>query len=560
VDGRVTGYSTNSLNQLTSLAPHGSIALTGLAPTAANVTFKVNGGTNQATARQGDFFHQVHPVTNSTTAQWLSLEIDSTFGGSSTRTVYLGRVGQVHLYDYDGNLTSNERWDYTWNAEGQLAAMQTTAAAVSVGAPNQRLQFTYDHMGRRVGKQMLAFSGGQWNVVSERRIVHDAWNEIAEYTVAGSTLTFAASYTWGLDVTGDLARAGGVGALLQCTFAGQGSHAVVYDGNGNVGGLVNRSTGELSAVYEYGPFGETLRATGPLAQTNPFRFSSKRTDNETGLVHYGFRYLDTATGRWLGRDPVEEKGGLNLHGFLHNDAINHWDYLGQFSLKKLFKRVIAPVVAVVASVVTFGALLPAATAWAATTFGVAATSATAAVAGGAIAGAASGVIGQVVATGSTDNLGNAALGGAIFGAIGGAYGNSWDAGRVAATTVTGGVLSEINGGSFVEGALIAGAVALTTVAALEMRQDMVAQSRLDPLGRNESGVSEGYNGDGFKLGGTRAPDSATLRPTPGPLGGVQGGQGEIFGYPYHSGSFPDRLVEAFAGRTTTSIIHSLTIQ
>lgn len=39
-------------------------------------------------------------------------------------------------------------------------------------------------------------------------------------------------------------------------------------------------------------------------------------------------YYNPATGRWLSRDPVEEQGGLNLYGFVGNNAINQTDYLG----------------------------------------------------------------------------------------------------------------------------------------------------------------------------------------------------------------------------------------
>ena len=35
-------------------------------------------------------------------------------------------------------------------------------------------------------------------------------------------------------------------------------------------------------------------------------------------------------GRWTNRDPIEEKGGNNLYGFLRNDSINKWDKLGLF--------------------------------------------------------------------------------------------------------------------------------------------------------------------------------------------------------------------------------------
>ncbi|WCJ60960.1 hypothetical protein NXS98_07525 [Fontisphaera persica] len=55
-------------------------------------------------------------------------------------------------------------------------------------------------------------------------------------------------------------------------------------------GLVNGATGAWAAEYEYGPFGEPIRATGPVALVNPFRFSTKYCDDETGQYYYGYRY------------------------------------------------------------------------------------------------------------------------------------------------------------------------------------------------------------------------------------------------------------------------------
>ena len=46
------------------------------------------------------------------------------------------------------------------------------------------------------------------------------------------------------------------------------------------------------------PFGEVLRATGPMAKANPFRFSTKYQDDETDLLYYGYRYYNASTGRW----------------------------------------------------------------------------------------------------------------------------------------------------------------------------------------------------------------------------------------------------------------------
>ena len=46
------------------------------------------------------------------------------------------------------------------------------------------------------------------------------------------------------------------------------------------------ATGAKSATYEYGAFGETLIAEGPMQEMLSFRFSTKFTDNETGLLYY----------------------------------------------------------------------------------------------------------------------------------------------------------------------------------------------------------------------------------------------------------------------------------
>jgi hypothetical protein len=46
------------------------------------------------------------------------------------------------------------------------------------------------------------------------------------------------------------------------------------------------------------------------------------------VTHYGYRYLDPITGRWPSRDPIEERGGVNLYGFVGNDGVGWWDVLG----------------------------------------------------------------------------------------------------------------------------------------------------------------------------------------------------------------------------------------
>ncbi|MEP2775846.1 MAG: RHS repeat-associated core domain-containing protein [Luteolibacter sp.] len=46
------------------------------------------------------------------------------------------------------------------------------------------------------------------------------------------------------------------------------------------------------------------------------------------LKYYGYRYYDPKTGRWLNRDPIGERGGINLYSFVHNSPINRYDRLG----------------------------------------------------------------------------------------------------------------------------------------------------------------------------------------------------------------------------------------
>jgi RHS repeat-associated protein len=77
-----------------------------------------------------------------------------------------------------------------------------------------------------------------------------------------------------------------------------------------------------------GPFGEVLRATGPMARANPLQFSTKYQDEETDLLYFGYRYLNVFTGRWLSRDGLQEEGGINLYVFARANPLSYCDALG----------------------------------------------------------------------------------------------------------------------------------------------------------------------------------------------------------------------------------------
>jgi RHS repeat-associated protein len=68
--------------------------------------------------------------------------------------------------------------------------------------------------------------------------------------------------------------------------------------------------------------------SGAQARANPFRFSTKFTDDESDLVYYGYRYYNSSIGRWANRDPKQEKGGANLYEAIRNSPLNGVDFLG----------------------------------------------------------------------------------------------------------------------------------------------------------------------------------------------------------------------------------------
>jgi RHS repeat-associated protein len=101
------------------------------------------------------------------------------------------------------------------------------------------------------------------------------------------------------------------------------------------------SSGDIAAAYDFGPFGEDMAATGPAVALNPLRFSSEVWDATLGLVDYTFRPYDPFVGRFISRDPIGERGGLNLYGFFGNDSVNKTDYLGFTDVKGWNKKVLS---------------------------------------------------------------------------------------------------------------------------------------------------------------------------------------------------------------------------
>jgi RHS repeat-associated protein len=191
-------------------------------------------------------------------------------------------------------------------------------------------------------------------VTSDIRFLYDAWNLLAEIDMSpslpvSSSPRLLRSYAWGYDLSGSEQGAGGVGGLVLVSSPSSILHppsanasgstlAPAYDGNGNIHAYLDCATGSPTQRMEYDAFGNEMTLDSVLegnattaSTTNhevPFRFSTKYTDSETGLSYYGYRYYSAEMGRWPSRDPIGERGGINLYGMIGNDAVNRVDVLG----------------------------------------------------------------------------------------------------------------------------------------------------------------------------------------------------------------------------------------
>ncbi|MDA8138944.1 MAG: RHS repeat-associated core domain-containing protein [Desulfobacteraceae bacterium] len=227
-------------------------------------------------------------------------------------------------YDPDGNLQNAPNGlRYIYDAENRLIE----AAPQSPASGDIRVQFVYDYMGRRVQKKVYTYASSAFSLQSTHLYVYDGWNLIKKTTTLASGTSVDKYFVWGLDLSQSLQGAGGVSGLL-ASVQGSLTYHYFFDANGNVGQVVEAGNGSIAAHYEYDPYGNELRAVGPMAGENEYRFSTKYYDSEVNLYYYGFRYYSPVVGRWISRDPKYESDGPNLYGFVHNNVINKIDLYG----------------------------------------------------------------------------------------------------------------------------------------------------------------------------------------------------------------------------------------
>ena len=184
-------------------------------------------------------------------------------------------------------------------------------------------EYVYDALGRRIAKTVddviTRYLYAQDRVVEERDGATDA--------------VVLASYVYGRHVDEVLS--------MRRDVAGDGTaedYFYLVDAQFNVG-RVTDSAGLIVESYRYGDFGAPAFFDGAgVTHTvskigNPYLFTGRRYDDETGYYYYRARYMDPLLGRFISRDPLGAWGDPANHGNPYSYAGNNpWGAVDPFGL------------------------------------------------------------------------------------------------------------------------------------------------------------------------------------------------------------------------------------
>ncbi len=96
------------------------------------------------------------------------------------------------------------------------------------------------------------------------------------------------------------------------------------DGLGSIVALTD-TTGSVVQTYSYDSFGHMTKTTDV---SQPYTYTGREHDPETGLYFYRARYYDPHAGRFLTRDPISFAGGINQYAYVLNNPVGYRDPFG----------------------------------------------------------------------------------------------------------------------------------------------------------------------------------------------------------------------------------------
>ena len=312
----VQTFTTDGANELVNITRNTDLLTVAGSLSSAPTSLTING---QAATVYGDLTYAATngvPIVNGLNQFTAVLN-----GMLTNHTLAVLPVTTALRYDANGNLVYDGLKAYGYDCANELTSITVTNLL--------RTEYVYDGFGRRRIRRDFSYqrTNGLYALTNEVRYVYDGMLVLQERNGSNAPVV---TYTRGLDVSGTLQGAGGIGGLLART---DGSSTNYYhaDGNGNITALINAS-GTETGRYLYDPYGNLLGLWGAAALGNTYRFSSKEWDLRTDVYYYGYRYYQPNLQRWLNRDPLEEAGAINLYGYVGNGAVNGVDPYGLYSL------------------------------------------------------------------------------------------------------------------------------------------------------------------------------------------------------------------------------------
>ncbi len=218
-----------------------------------------------------------------------------------------GSLGTIPFgYDAKGNLSGYGLQGFTYDAENRL---------LTATAPGLSAAYAYDPLGRRNHKSGTG--------VTETYFLDDGDDEIAEYD---SSKTLTVFYIPGPAIDEPIAMVtASTGAKEYFHTNHQGSVIAMSDATG----------AKVEGPYTYDPYGNCFSGAGVACSAGePYRFTGRRFDPETGLLYFRARYYapDDAHGsRFLQTDPIGYTADLNLYTYVGNDPVGRIDPLGLYT-------------------------------------------------------------------------------------------------------------------------------------------------------------------------------------------------------------------------------------